>query len=184
MPRRLAVATAALALSLGGAAAAQAAPIPVPGPKVPVEHLGFSGAQFNVRSGTPRCFTGGGSMGLGYPIPAGATVTGLTAYVIDGQTPGLIHVELSRHDFATGASHILATGDSVNGDNTTVELKVAGGHTVAIGEGVNVVVTLASGTCFKGATMHYLAPGVSATADGSAQRRRAEPGLAPDGSTR
>lgn len=184
MSHRLAVAAAALVLTTAGAGAvAQAAPAPVPGPKQRIEHVAVSGAQFGVRSGTPRCFTGAGAAHRGFEIPAGSTLLGLTAYVIDGQSPGYIHVELQRHDLASGGSYVLAKGDSVNGNDTTVELKVEGGHVVGLAEGVNAVVTIPSGTCFKGAVLHYLPP-VAAATDSTTQRRPAATEIALDGSPR
>jgi hypothetical protein len=178
MSRRLALVTATLALTLTGSAAA-ATLAPLPGPKVPIEHIGVSGAHFTVRSGEPGCYGGAGSIHHGYEVPRGATLTGLTAYVVDTQAGGSIYVELSRHNFATGGSYILAKGNSVNGYDTTVDLKVDPGYTVATGEGVNVVVTMPKGVCFKGAELHYL-PG-PATAS---TLRQSEPdqagGRAPD----
>jgi hypothetical protein len=181
MPRHLALATAALALTLTGSAAA-ATLVPPPGPKVPIEHIGVSGAHFSVRSGTPGCYTGAGSMHHGYEVPRGATVVGLTAYVVDTQAGGSIYVELSRHNFATGGSYTLAKGNSVDGYNTTVDLKVNPGYTLAEGEGVNVIVSVPSGVCFKGAELHYLPPGVPANPAGAQRQTQAQPTelVAPD----
>ena len=187
MSQRLAATLVALALAAaGGSTVAHAASAPVPGPRQRIEHVAVSGAQFGVRSGTPQCYTGAGAVHRGFEIPAGSTLLGLTAYVVDGQSPASIHVELQRHDLATGGSYVLAKGDSVNGQDTTIEAKIADGHVVGTAEGVNAVVTIPSGTCFKGAVLHYLLPG-AATADDvnvedDATPRRASGGVAPDGS--
>jgi hypothetical protein len=185
MSRRLALITAALALTLGGsAAAAQAAPVPVPGPKVQIEHIGVSGAHFSVRSGKPGCYSGAGSMHHGFEVPRGATIIGVTAYVVDIQPVGSIHVELSRHNFASGGSYLLAAGNSVNGYNTTVDLSVNPGYTLGAGEGVNVIVDIPDGTCFKGAELHYLPANVNPTPDGSALRQVPAQSVADDGGVR
>lgn len=185
MSRRLAVALATVAIVTGAGASAQAAPTPLPGPRVPIEHIGVSGAHFSQRSGNPGCYTGAGSVHHGFEVPRGATILGVTAYVVDTQTVGSISVELSRHDFASGGSYLLAKGNSVNGYDTTVDLKLSSGYTVSTGEGVNVVVSIPDGTCFKGAELHYLPAGVNPTPDGARQAPSSpdtKPDSAPDGS--
>ena len=170
-------------LTIGGAAAAQAAPTPVPGPKVPIEHVGVSGTHFSTRSGTPGCFSGAGSVHHGYEVPRGATIIGLTAYVVDTLPNKSISVELSRHNFASGGTYVLAKGNSIDGYDTTIDLKVDPGYVLATGEGVNVVVTVSGGVCFKGAELHYLGPGENSSPD-SVSRQAPETDVAPDGTDR
>lgn len=89
-----------------------------------------SGAQFKVRSGNPGCFTGSGSLGYGFPVPRGALLTGATVYYIDSSTTGSVYGELSRHDFSSGATYLLATKSS--GAATTDTARVGGAPTTGV----------------------------------------------------
>ena len=147
-------ATAMLALAALGGSAVSAS---VPGPRQPIEHISVSGANFNVRSGNPGCCTGAGSLGFGYRVPRGAMITGATVYIIDTSPTAAVFAELFRHDFATGASGTLDCGVSSGTTTDQIELTVDPGYVVTAGQAINVVVTVASGTCFKGAEVHYIA---------------------------
>ena len=172
-PARLAIAAATIALAAG----ASAAPAAVPGPREPIEHLGLSGANFHTRSGTPGCFSGGGSVGAGFPVPRGAMVTGATLYVIDSSPTVKVFGELSVHDFTTGATHTLGTaGSTVNG-TSTMEIVVDPGYVLTTGQAVNLVVTIGSGTCFKGAEVHFIRNPMTTTT--SSASRSGEPTPAP-----
>jgi hypothetical protein len=158
MSRFLALAAAgALGLTVAvSAMAASATSATVPGPRQPVEHLSISGANFDVRSGTPGCFTGGGSMGANFAVPRGAMVTGATLYVIDTVSPGSIFGELDRHQLSSGGSYRLGTGSSTVNGTSTVDIVVDPGYVLAPAEAVNLIVTIPSGACFKGAEVHFI----------------------------
>ena len=168
-------AAAALTLAVSGPAAAT-----VPGPKEPIEHAGISGAHFFKRSGTPGCFTGGGSVGAGFPVPAGARLVGATLYVIDSQPNRAILGELDRHNFTSGGTFTLGKGTSADGTET-IEIGLDPGYVVGPDEAVNLIVTIGDGTCFKGGEVHFVR---SPSAPPPASRQSAPapvPGLKPDG---
>lgn len=167
--------SAAAAVALGSPAAAA-----VPGPKEPIEHAGISGAHFFTRSGAPGCFTGGGSVGAGFPVPAGARVVGATLYVIDGEPTRTIFGELDRHNFTSGGTFTLGKGSSAGGTGT-IDIRLDPGYVVGPDEAVNLIVTIGDGTCFKGGEVHFVR---SPSAPPPASRQSAPvpaPGLKPDG---
>ncbi len=179
-----------LALAVGGGSAGSTA-LPdrvatdhsVPGPKQPIDTIGISGAQFHVRSGDPHCHTGAGSLGSGFPVPRGAMVIGATVYHIDGSTTSSVYGELSRHNFTTGGSHILAKGTSpvATSGSGRLELNVASGYVMTEGEAINMVVSFASGSCLKGVEVHYIAHPEPSTSQLRVADAAPAAGFAPDG---
>jgi hypothetical protein len=166
-----AVAVTVGALAVSAASATSAA---VPGPRQPVEHLSISGANFDVRSGNPGCYTGGGSVGANFAVPRGAMVTGATLYVIDNVSPGSIFGELDRHQFSNGGSYRLGYGKSTVDGTSTVDIVVDPGYVLAPAEAVNLIVSIPDGTCFKGAEVHFIRD-PSPTAGAAMPTRRAAP---------
>ena len=169
-------AAAALTLAVSGPAAAA-----VPGPKEPIEHAGIGGAHFFKRSGTPGCFTGGGSVGAGFPVPAGARLVGATLYVIDSQPnrgdlrrarPAQLHQRWHLHPWARApvpTAPERSRSASTRGTSSSPD------------EAVNLIVTIGDGTCFKGGEVHFVR---SPSAPPPASRQSAPapaPGLKPDG---
>ena len=195
MPRLLTfAATAAVALTVGATATSAAVTVSptatstaVPGPRQPVEHLGISGANFHTRSGNPGCYTGSGSVGTGFAVPRGAMVTGVTVYVIDSSSSASIYGELTHHSFTNGASYRLGTASSTGTGTSTLDIVVDPGYVVAPGEAVNLVVTIGSGTCLKGAEVHFIRNPSAAPASGPArapqptERRLVTPDVGPQG---
>lgn len=180
MPRLVVRATlGAITLALACVSTA-ALGAPAPGPKQPLEHAAISGGFFQVKSGKPGCFTGGGTFGAPFPVPGGAVVTGATVYVIDGQTNTNIFATLNKHDMTSGATTEIARGNT-NGiaGTTTFELVAQGGAVVGPGQAVNMSVTVGDGTCFKGAEVHYLREAGSTAA--STARQRSADGYSPAG---
>jgi hypothetical protein len=143
-------AAAALAVALGGPAAAA-----VPGPKEPIEHVGISGAHFFTRSGTPSCFGAAGSVGAGFPVPAGAMVVGATLYTIDSSPTAHVFGELVRHNFTSGGTFRLGSAASTGGTGT-VEIGVDPGYVLGPDEAVNLIITKPAGACFKGGEVHFV----------------------------
>ena len=198
MYRSIAVTAAAAAvLAVGGVAfaaptASPTLPTPIaptaaaPGPKQPIEHLGLSGGYFDKKAGTPGCYTGAGTFGASFPVPRGALITGLTAYAVDGQANGNVYVALNRHDLASGGTYRLGTANTTGTPGeVTIDIKLNPAVAVSAPSSTNVDVTVADGTCFKGAEVHFIrnpAPVVAPTPNPTAARP--EPtatALAPDG---
>lgn len=197
MYRTFAVAAAAAAvLAVGGIAFAAptgspTVPAPIaptaaaPGPKQPIEHIGLSGGYFDKKSGNPGCYTGAGTFGASFPVPRGALVTGVTAYATDTQANGNVFVALNRHDLASGGTYRLGTANTTGSPGTvTVEIKLNPAVAVNVPSSINVDVTVADGTCFKGAELHFIrnpAPVVAPTPDPTAVRPEpTRTALAPD----
>lgn len=183
MPRlRTLAATAAVALTVGATATSAAVTVgptatstAVPGPRQPVEHLGISGANFHTRSGNPGCYTGSGSVGTGFAVPRGAMVTGVTLYVIDSSSTVSIHGELTHHSFTNGGSYLLGTATSTGTGTSTMDIVVDPGYVVAPGEAVNLVVTIGSGTCLKGAEVHFVRNPSAASTSAAGAASAAQP---------
>jgi hypothetical protein len=187
----LLAAVAASFLSLGGGVAVAApttAPIsaPVPGPKQQIEHLGLSGGLFQTVSGTPRCFTGGGTEAANFPVPRGAQVVGLTAYVIDSEGQAGVSVELNRHSLVSGGTYRMGSAyTSGTPGETTLTIVASPAGVLDEPSSVNVSVAVGDGTCFKGAEVHFLSNTAAAQPAGTA--RAPEPtvtAVAPDGAVR
>jgi hypothetical protein len=127
-----------------------------------------------VKSGSPGCFTGAGTLGSPFAVPGGAVVTGATVYVIDGQTTANVFAALNKHDMTSGGTFELARGNTTGVAGTTkLELVVQGGAVLATGQAINMSVTVGDGTCFKGAEVHYLRSGN--TTDSGVDGRAAVP---------
>ena len=197
MSRSLAVAAvSACVLAFGGAVALAApttppgpvpTPVPVPGAKEPVESIGLSGGLFNVTSGAPGCYGSGGTSMAGFPVPRGAVVTGVTAYVVDSFPDRGIAVSLNRHDLTTGGTYRLGNASTSGAPGSaTVAIALRPGVRIDKASSVNVDVTVGKGTCFKGAEVHFIRGGTAPAPEPTATARAAEPtvtGARPDGVT-
>lgn len=183
---RLAAALAAGAIALMGVVAV-ATPSAIPGPKQPVEHLGLSGGLFQDTVGEPGCFGASGTKSASFPVPRGAMVTGLTAYVVDSSTTAGMGVTLNRHDLATGGTfrlgNVFTTGSP---GSTTMAMELSPGVLLSEASSVNVDVTVGKSTCLKGVEVHFIRNGAAA-AQPTIAPRAPEPTVTaaqPDGAPR
>lgn len=173
-------AAALLTLTAGAAAAAPSQPNQVPGPKPPTEHIAISGGFFQTQSGEPRCFTGTGSLAAAFQLPAGAVVTGATAYMIDSFEPGNVFVTLRRHDVLDGGTYTLASkGTTGAPGETSLELKPKQPAPLPVTSAINMTVNVGDAMCFKGAVVHFIRGTAPAAVEVA---RQSSDGFAPDGS--
>lgn len=183
---RLAAALAAGAITLTGVVAV-ATPPAIPGPKQPVEHLGLSGGLFQNAIGEPECFGASGVKSASFPVPRGAMVTGLTAYVVDGSATAGVGVSLNRHDLTTGGTfrlgNVFTTGSP---GTTTLAIDLKPGVLLSEASSMNVDVTVGKSTCLKGVEVHFIRNG-AAVAQPTSAPRAPEPtatAVQPDGAPR
>lgn len=196
MSRSLLVAAAAAGvLALGGTVALAAPTTPaspteaasaLPGPKQPIEHLGLSGGLFADTSGEPGCFGASGTKSASFPVPRGALVTGLTAYVIDSTATAGVSVSLNRHDLTSGGTFRLGNAfTSGSPGSTTLVIEPSPGVLLTDASSVNVDVAVGKSTCLKGVEVHFIRDGAAGAQPTTA--RAPEPTVTatrPDGAVR
>lgn len=191
-PRTLAAVAAAGLLACGATVAVAAptsspAPTSVPGPKQPIEHIGLSGGLFQNTLGEPGCFGSSGSKGASFPLPRGALVTGLTAYVYDSSTTAGISVSLDRHSLVSGGTYRLGSAFTTGAPGRgTLAIDLDPGVLLEEPSSVNVNVTIGKSTCLTGAEVHFIRNG-AAVAQPATGARVPEPtatAAGPDGVVR
>lgn len=189
---RILAALAAGVLTVGGGVAvaaptSAAGPTSVPGPKQPIEHLGMSGDLFQVAGGNPACYGSGGTRLASFPVPRGALVTGVTAYVVDGSATAGSGVDLMRHSLDSGASYWLGSASTAGAPgDTTMSVELDPGVLMAEASSLNVYVRVGKANCLKGAEVHFIRNG-AAVAPPTGSARAPEPtatAVEPDGALR